>query len=143
MSPGNYLVAITSVEFTPTTRNITGASRGLRLIFTLTVTTEFRRSCPMTIDYAPLTYGITMWGHNALNRYDPYWRNFLTAIGHTEETLPKERLILFSPEAIQKILDEVFMGKTGWIYYQPTPPMEEWSPTRIKWLQEAPNVRVE
>lgn len=111
MSPGHYLVAITKVDAALTNNN------DVRLTYTLTVTTEFRRSCPMTIDYAPVTYGITMYRNCGVNHFDPFWRDFLTAIGHTEETLPKERLVFQSKEPMQKVLDDLFVGKTGWIYY--------------------------
>jgi len=113
MSPGHYLVAITKVDAALTNNN------DVRLTYTLTVTASLseQRLRLASICYAPVTYGITMYRNCGVNRFDPFWRNFLTAIGHTEETLPKERLVFQSKEPMQKVLDDLFVGKTGWIYY--------------------------
>ena len=126
MSPGNYLVAITKVDAALTNNN------DVRLTYTL-------RSI-LSVDKT-MTYGITMYRNSSVNRADPFWRNFLTSIGHTEETLPTEALVFQTKAPMQKVLDELFIGKTGWIYHLPNPLNP--GQCTIKWLKEAPNVLVE
>lgn len=129
MNRGTYNVTITKVDVTVTRRG------DPRFTYTLAVENDD--------NYRPLTYGLTLYCNRNVTQFDPFWRSFLISLGYTEETVPREELVLTSAQAWEELdprnshqytLDEWFVGKKGCIYYEPDPIKPAWS--SIKWLEK-------
>ena len=129
MNRGNYNVTITKVNVDVTRRG------DLRFTYTLAVENED--------NYPALTYGLTLYSNRNVNRFDPFWRNFLISLGYTEETVPREELVFTSAQAWEELdprnshqcsLDRWCVGKKGHIYYAPDPINPAWC--SIKWLEK-------